>query len=215
MRTNDPAKTAKTIFERLKGRYPAPEPALVHHGAWELLVATVLAAQCTDARVNLVTPEFFRRWPGPAELAKAAQEEVEEVIHSTGFFRNKAKNLLAAARRVVEVFGGQVPRSMAELTSLPGVARKTANIVLSNAFGIFEGIAVDTHVTRLAFRLGLTRSDNPVVIEKDLMPLFPRQGWGDINHYLVLLGREVCRARKPLCGECPLADVCPKNGVRP
>ena len=214
MRTIDRKKTAATVFERLQARYPSPQPALVHEGAWELLVATVLAAQCTDARVNIVTPEFFRRWPGPAELARAEQPEIEAVIHSTGFFRNKAKNLLAAAKRVTEVFGGNVPRTMAELTTLPGVARKTANIVLSNAFGVHEGIAVDTHVTRLAFRLGLTGSDNPVVIEKDLMPLFPQEGWGDINHYLVLLGREICQARTPRCAECPLTDICPRKGVR-
>lgn len=215
MRTSDHKKTAATVFERLKQRYPSPQPALVHEGSWELLVATVLAAQCTDARVNTVTPEFFRRWPGPAELARADVAEIETVIHSTGFFRNKAKNLLAAARRVVDSYQGQEPRTMAELTTLPGVARKTANIVLSNAFGLHEGIAVDTHVTRLAFRLGLTESNNPVIIEKNLMPLFPRQGWGDINHYLVLLGREICQARTPRCAECPLADVCPRKGVRP
>ena len=213
MRTSDRTKTAKTVFERLKRRYPSPKPALDYDGAWGLLVATVLAAQCTDARVNTVTPEFFRRWPGPAELAQAEIADIENVVHSTGFFRNKAKNLKAAAARIMEAFGGSVPRSMAELTTLPGVARKTANIVLSNAFGVFEGIAVDTHVTRLAFRLGLTESDNPVVIEKDLMPLFPKEGWGDINHYLVLFGREVCQARKPRCGECPLADICPRKGV--
>ena len=176
-------------------------------------MATVLAAQCTDARVNTVTPELFRRWPGPAQLAQAAQADLEAVVRPTGFFRNKARNLIGAAQRVMAAYGGQLPRSMAELTTLPGVARKTANIVLSNAFGVHEGIAVDTHVTRLAFRLGLTGSDNPVVIEKDLMPLFPRQGWGDINHYLVLLGREVCQARTPRCGQCPLADVCPRKGV--
>ena len=215
MRTSDRKKTAATVFERLKQRYPSPQPALVHHGAWELLVATVLAAQCTDARVNTVTPEFFRRWPGPAELARADLAEVEAVIHSTGFFRNKAKNLLAAARRVAEVFGGDVPQTMADLTSLPGVARKTENFVLSNAFGLHEGIAVDTHVKRLSYRLGFTDSEDPVRLEQDLMPLFPRDQWGEINHLLVYHGRDTCQARKPACGACPLADICPRKGVRP
>lgn len=207
-------KRAPIIFERLRQRYLATVPALDHTNAWELLVATVLAAQCTDARVNLVTPVLFARWPGPADIAKATQEEVEEVVRSTGFFRNKAKNLIASGRRVTEHFGGEVPRTMAELITLPGVARKTANIVLSNSFGIHEGIAVDTHVTRLAFRLGLTTSDDPVKIERDLMPLYPREHWGEINHMLVYFGREVCDARKPRCQQCELADICPKHGVK-
>lgn len=204
---------AREIFARLRRRYPRTEPALAHHGAWELLVATVLAAQCTDARVNTVTPELFRRWPGPAELARADQAEVEAVVRPTGFFRNKAKNLVAAARRVMDSFGGELPRSMAELTTLPGVARKTANIVLSNAFGIHEGVAVDTHAKRLSFRLGLTKSGDVLVIERDLMDLYPREDWGEVNHLLVYFGREVCQARKPRCAACELADICPKCGV--
>jgi endonuclease-3 len=150
----------------------------------------------------------------PAELTQATQEELEAVIRSTGFFRNKARNLLGAARLVTETYDGQVPRTMAELTGLPGVARKTANIVLSNAFGVHEGIAVDTHVSRLAFRLGLTKSDNPAVIEKDLLPLFPQKSWGDINHYLVFFGREVCTARRPRCPECKLADNLSQGRVK-
>ena len=213
MPKNERPEHAAAVLKRLRLRYPHPEPALDHTGPWELLTATVLAAQCTDARVNKVTPELFRRWPGPAELSRAGQDEIEDVIRSTGFFRNKAKNLKAAATLIMERFGGEVPRSMAELTTLPGVARKTANIVLSNSFGMHEGIAVDTHVTRLAFRLGFTESDNPLVIEKDLMPLFPREAWGDVNHFLVYYGREVCQARKPHCADCILADICPKNGV--
>lgn len=205
---------APIIFERLRARYPETVPALDHHNAWELLVATVLAAQCTDARVNMVTPNLFARWAGPAELATALQGELEEVVRSTGFYRNKAKNLIGAAKRVTEVFGGQVPRTLEELTTLPGVARKTANIVLSNSFGVHEGIAVDTHVTRLAYRLSLTDSDDPVKIERDLMPLFPREQWGEINHLLVYFGREVCPARKPKCGECELSDICPQKGVK-
>jgi len=209
----DKKSRAKTALTRLRGVFPAPESALTWENAWELMVATVLAAQCTDARVNLVTPEFFRRWPDPAALRLAPVAEVEEVVHSTGFFRNKAKNLVAAAALVMDEFGGELPKSMKEMTRIPGVARKTANIVLSNALGVNEGIAVDTHVKRLSYRLGFTDSENPVVIEKDLMPLFPREAWGEINHLLVLFGRAVCKARKPLCGECVLADVCPRRGV--
>lgn len=207
------AQTAKIVFERLRAKYPETVPALDHRNAWELLVATVLAAQCTDARVNMVTPVLFTRWPGPAELAGASQEELEEVVRSTGFFRNKAKNLIGAARRVMDHFDGEVPRTLAELVTLPGVARKTANIVLSNSFGVHEGIAVDTHVTRLAYRLGLTDSDDPVKIERDMMPLFPREQWGEINHLLVFHGRDTCAARKPLCQVCELEDICPKRGV--
>jgi len=205
---------SQAIFSRLAARYPDARPALDFQGAWGLLVATVLAAQCTDARVNLVTPVLFARWPSIADLAGADVADIEEVVHATGFFRNKAKNLKAAATRVMNVYGGAVPQTMAELVTLPGVARKTANIVLGNAFGINEGIAVDTHVTRLAFRLGLTVSDNAVVIERDLMPLFERSQWADINHYLVYFGREVCIARKPKCGECPLKDLCPRKGLQ-
>lgn len=209
----DAALRATVIHDRLRPLFPDPKPALDHRDAYELLVATVLAAQCTDARVNTVTPEFFRRWPDPAALAQAAVGEVEIVVHPTGFFRQKAKNLVAAARILVERHGGRIPASMDELTALPGVARKTANIVLSNALGINVGIAVDTHVRRLSYRLGLTTSENPVIIEKDLMPLFAPEAYGEINHLLVLFGREVCKARRPRCGDCVLNDVCPKHGV--
>jgi endonuclease-3 len=204
---------ATEIHSRLKRRYPAPAPALDWHNAWELLVATVLAAQCTDERVNKVTPHFFERWPDMAALARADVADIEDVVRSTGFFRNKAKNLKAAAGRIMDVYGGEVPRTMADLITLGGVARKTANIVLSNAFGVHEGIAVDTHVKRLSFRMGLTVNTDPVRIEKDLMPLFPREAWGEINHFLVYFGREVCPARSPRCAACELADICPKNGV--
>lgn len=209
----DAAARATLIHARLRTLFPHPEPALTHRNAYELLVATVLAAQCTDARVNTVTPEFFRRWPDPASLAQADVATVEEVVHSTGFFRQKAKNLVGAAKLLVARHGGEIPATMAELTALPGVARKTANIVLSNALGVNEGIAVDTHVRRLAFRLALTTSENPVIIEKDLMPLFPRAAYGEINHLLVLFGRAVCMARKPRCPSCVLDDICPKIGV--
>lgn len=205
---------AQAVFAILAARYPDPAPALTYTDAWSLLVATVLAAQCTDARVNTVTPEFFRRWPSIAALAEADVAEIEEVVRSTGFFRNKAKNLKAAAQRVMAVYGGEVPRTMAELVTLGGVARKTANIVLGSAFGINEGIAVDTHVTRLAFRLGFTESGDAKIIERELMPLFDRSQWADINHFLVYFGREVCDARKPKCAECPLAALCPRKGLK-
>ena len=210
----DTAVRAQTILTRLRDVIARPEPALDFTSAYELLVATVLAAQCTDERVNTVTPEFFRRWPDPATLARADLAEVEGVVHSTGFFRNKAKNLVAAAGLMVARHGGAVPASMQALTALPGVARKTANIVLSNALGVNEGIAVDTHVRRLSFRLGLTASDNPTIIERDLMPLFPREAWGEINHLLVLFGRATCQARKPDCAHCVLGDICPRLGLR-
>ena len=202
-----------TILERLAARYPAPRSQLEADSPWEILVSTVLAAQCTDARVNMVTPELFRRWPGPAELALADQTDLEGVIRSTGLFRSKAKHLIAAARLVVSDYQGRVPETMADLTRLPGVARKTANIVLWGGFGRNEGVAVDTHVKRISFRLGLTRSDRPEIIERDLMSLFPRESWGDLNHRLVWFGREVCLARKPDCPACELADLCPRCGL--
>lgn len=209
----DTAARAREIVARLRPLYPDLAPALIHANAYELLVATVLAAQCTDARVNTVTPEFFRRWPDPEALSRAEVAAVEAVVHSTGFFRQKAKNLVAAARLMVERHHGAVPATMAALTGLPGVARKTANIVLSNALGVNEGIAVDTHVRRLSFRLGLTSSTNPIIIEKDMMLLLPREDWGVVNHLLVLHGRAVCKARKPRCDRCALNDICPKLGL--
>ncbi|MBE6442022.1 MAG: endonuclease III [Desulfovibrio desulfuricans] len=209
---------ARKVLAALQSRYPHPRAQLVYADAWELLVATVLAAQCTDARVNTVTPGLFRRWPGPAELAGATQEELEEVIRPTGFYRNKAKNLLGAARRLRDAFGGVVPRTIAELTSLPGVARKTANVVLFGAYGINEGLAVDTHVKRISYRLGLTEETDPIPIERDLMQLFPREEWGDVNHRMVWFGRDVCDARKPRCAMCEMAAFCPRReppGTRP
>ena len=205
-------KTA-AILERLAARYPAPRSQLDAGTPWEILVSTVLAAQCTDVRVNLVTPQLFRRWPSPAELALAGQAELEEVIHSTGLYRSKAKHLIAAARLIVNEYQGRVPETMPDLLRLPGVARKTANIVLWGGFGRNEGVAVDTHVRRIAFRLGLTLSERPEVIERDLMGLFPRETWGDLNHRLVWFGREVCLARKPACPVCELADLCPRCGL--
>ena len=165
---------ASRVLAALKRRYPSLDMHLAAESAWELLVATVLAAQCTDARVNTVTPELFRRWPGPADLAEASPEDLEEVIRSTGFYHSKAKHLIAAARRVRDVYDGETPRTMADLVTLPGVARKTANVVLWGGYGINEGLAVDTHVKRIAFRLGLTTHTDPVDVERDLMELFPR-----------------------------------------
>ena len=204
---------ARAVYDRLAEHYDPQATALDWTDAWHLLVSTVLAAQCTDARVNTVTPELFRRWPGPKELATADQAELEDVIRSTGFFRNKAKNLIGAANRVEHDFGGELPRTMAEMITIPGVARKTANIVLSTALGVVEGIAVDTHAKRLAFRLGFSESDNPVKVEKDLMAIFDRDLWGGVNHLLVQHGREVCNARTPRCSQCFLTDLCPRHGV--
>ena len=208
---SSPQATARNVLAALQKRYPHPRTHLDAQNAWELLVATVLAAQCTDARVNTVTPELFRRWPTPAALAEAPLEELESVIRPTGFFHSKAKNLLGAARRVRDVFDGQIPKSIEDLVTIPGVARKTANVVLFGAFGINEGLAVDTHVKRIAYRLGLTDETDPIPIERDLMKLFPREEWGDVNHRMVWFGREVCDARKPLCDTCEMLSFCPRR----
>lgn len=207
------AERAKTILARLKAEYPDAHCALDHADAYQLLVATILSAQCTDARVNQVTPEFFARYPEPEELARAEQAEVEELIRSTGFFRNKARSLIGMARALVADHAGDVPRTMEELRDLPGVGRKTANVVLGNAYGINEGITVDTHVTRLSRLLGLTRHDDPVRIEQDLMPLFPREEWALLSHLLIFHGRQVCVARRPRCPDCVVADLCPSAAV--
>jgi endonuclease-3 len=204
---------AGIVLHRLRQAYPRVESALRWKGPWELLVATVLSAQCTDEQVNRVTPALFSRWPGVEDLAEADPRELEQVIRSTGLFRNKARHLVMAARQLRDRFQGQVPDRMEDLVSLPGIARKTANIVLSNGFGRHEGIAVDTHVKRLAYRLGLTEATAPQAVERDLIPLFPRQAWGQINHLLVWFGRDVCRARSPLCPDCRLMDICPRQGL--
>ena len=203
-----PGRTLE-ILDRLTAAYPDARCALDHTDAYQLLVATILSAQCTDARVNLVTPALFAAYPDPAALARARQTDVEKLIQSTGFFRNKAKNLIAMAQAVVAEHGGRVPRTMAELHALPGVGRKTANVVLGNAFGINEGVTVDTHVIRLAGLLGLTRHTDAGKIEQDLMRLIPRDKWTLISDLLILHGRAVCIARRPQCGACVLADLCP------
>jgi len=206
---------AVEILARLKARYPDPSTSLSWSTPWQLLAATILSAQSTDEQVNRVTPELFSRWPTIESMAAADPSIVEQAIRSTGLFRSKAKSLVMAARSLLTEFGGQVPASLNELVTLPGVGRKTANIVLSNAFDRHEGIAVDTHVKRLAFRLGLSQSDKPETVEKDLMRQMPQADWGRLNHLLVWFGRDVCRARQPLCPSCPLNDVCPRNGLPP
>ncbi len=203
------AVRAAEIIARLHTAYPDAKCSLDFRDAFQLLVATILSAQCTDERVNQVTPRLFERFPTPAALASADQAEIEELIRSTGFYRNKAKSILGAARKIVDDFGGTLPQTMDELLTLPGVARKTANVVLSNAFGIIEGIAVDTHVSRLGPRLGLTVETDPQKIERDLMELLPRSAWLFANHALILHGRGICNARKPRCTECTLLELCP------
>jgi len=197
------------IIRRLRQAYPASRTALHFETPLQILVATILAAQCTDERVNEITPILFKKYPTAEALARAKPEELEAIIKPTGFYRNKAKAIIGAARKIVSDFGGQVPDNMEALVSLPGVARKTANIVLSSAFRKAEGIAVDTHVRRLAYRLGLSRQKDANKIEKDLMALVPRADWIDFNYMLVDHGRKICQARKPSCAECFLQDLCP------
>jgi endonuclease-3 len=204
---------ALEILARLKREYPDAKCALNHSNPYQLLVATILSAQCTDVRVNLVTPAFFQAYPDAAALARAAQPDVEKLIQSTGFFRNKARNLIAMAQAVVAEHGGEIPRTMAELHALPGVGRKTANVVLGNAFGINEGVTVDTHVTRLSGLLGLTPHTEAEKIEQDLMKLIPRDQWTLISHLLILHGRTICVARRPQHDRCVLADICPSSGL--
>ena len=203
----------EAILAGLAEHIPHPRCALDHANSYELVVATILSAQCTDVRVNMVTPALFARYPRPADLGAATQEDVEELIHSTGFFRNKAKNLIGMAQRVVEEFGGEIPASMDHLLTLPGVARKTANVVLGECFGIADGIVVDTHVGRLARRMGFTDETDPVKVERDLMKLVPRDQWIATSHRLILHGRSLCDARKPRCDECYLADPCPRIDI--
>ena len=200
---------AAVVLERLLAEYPDAHCALDFANAFELLGATILSAQCTDKRVNMVTPALFARYPEAAALAAADQADVEEIIKSTGFFRNKAKSLIGMAAGLVDRHGGEVPADMDALILLPGVGRKTANVILGNAFGRNDGIVVDTHVTRLSNRLGFVSGTDAVKIERALIPLFPRQRWTMLSHLLIEHGRQVCLARAPRCGDCILADVCP------
>lgn len=205
----DRKKRTAEIIKRLKKAYPDAHCALNHTNPFELLIATILSAQCTDERVNIVTADLFRKYRGPEDFVKVSQQELERDIHSTGFFRNKAKNIKAASQRLIEVYGGEIPRTMAEILTLGGVARKTGNVVLGNAFGIASGVVVDTHVSRLSQRLGLTQEKTPEKIEQDLQELVPKKDWVMFSHWLIFHGRQICQARKPKCLECVLADICP------
>ncbi len=205
----DKKRIADIVLVALEREYPDAHCELDHGNAFELLCATILSAQCTDVRVNMVTPALFAAYPDAASLANARQEDVEEIVRTTGFFRSKAKNLIAMAGALMDRHHGDVPRSIAELVALAGVGRKTANVILGNAFDINEGIVVDTHVQRLSRRFGLTREADAVAIERALMPLFPREKWALLSHLLIWHGRRVCDARKPRCGECVVRDSCP------
>ena len=204
---------ARRVCKALERAYPEATCALLHSDPYQLLVATILSAQCTDARVNMVTPELFRRFPDALSLAAADQGELESLIRSTGFFRAKSRNLMAMARKVAEDHGGVIPRDLESLTALPGVGRKTANVVLGTAFGLASGVVVDTHVKRLARRLGLSSRSTPEQIERDLMEIVPRGQWVDLSHRLIHHGRRVCLARRPRCELCSLEKSCPKIGV--
>lgn len=202
------AQRVARILRALDRAYPDATCALVHRNAFELLIATILSAQCTDERVNIVTRDLFRKYPGPREFAAASREALEEDIRSTGFYRNKAKNIQGASRMILDTFGAEVPQSMEELVALPGVARKTANVVLGVVFGKAEGVVVDTHVFRVSRRLELTESDAPEKIEADLMKLIPKDRWIGFSHQMIHHGRRVCQARKPLCALCPVEPWC-------
>lgn len=209
----DLKKRTAEIIKRLKKAYPDAHCALNHTSPFELLIATILSAQCTDERVNIVTADLFRKYRGPEDFVKASQQELERDIHSTGFFRNKAKNIKAASQRLIEVYGGEIPQTMEEILTLGGVARKTGNVVLGNAFGIASGVVVDTHVSRLSQRLGLTKEKTPEKIERDLQELVPKKNWVMFSHWLIFHGRQICNARKPKCMECVLANICPSYSL--
>ena len=209
MNEDELKERARQVFKDLKKAFPNPRVELDYSKPLELLVATILAAQCTDVRVNMVTPELFARMGTPEAMARANRDEIEALVRTTGFFRNKAKSLHLASRMIVEEFDGWVPNSMDELLKLPGVARKTASVVLGVAYGRAEGVVVDTHVKRISKRLGLTRATDPVKVEVDLMSRLPEETWIDFSHRLILHGRAVCKARRPRCGECLMEDICP------
>jgi endonuclease-3 len=202
-----PARVAE-ILHRLDDRYPDVRCALHHNSAWELLVATILSAQCTDVRVNMVTPILFEKYPTMEHFAALQPEDLEPDIRSTGFFRNKSKSVVGAARKIISDFGGEVPRTIEELLTVPGAARKTANVVLGSWFGIAEGVVVDTHVQRISRRLDLTKNEDPPKIEQDLMRIIPRDKWIDFSHQIIHHGRALCIARKPKCADCPMETLC-------
>lgn len=215
MPTADPRRQrTRRILRKLAKLYPDAHCALDYANPLQLLIATILSAQCTDVRVNLVTPALFARYKTVQDFANADVSELETLIQSTGFFRNKAKNIIACCQRIVAEHGGEVPATLEQLVPLPGVGRKTANVVLGNAFGV-PGITVDTHVGRLSRRMGLTEQDDPVKVERDLMELVPTTEWTLFSHRMIFHGRQICEARKPRCAECRLADVCPRVGVDP
>lgn len=211
---SDKKRRTLEIIERLRKEYPDARCALNHGSAFELLVATILSAQCTDERVNIVTETLFRKYRAPQDYLEVEQIELEQDIRPTGFFRNKAKSIQGATRKIVENFGGEIPQTMEEMLTLNGVARKTANVVLGNAFGIASGVVVDTHVARLSQRLGLTENVLPEKIEKDLSQLVAEKDWIMFPHWLIFHGRKICQARKPKCEICILNDICPKIGVQ-
>lgn len=202
------AQRVTKILALLDQLYPDVTCALYHRSAWELLVATILSAQCTDARVNMVTPGLFAKYPTIRDFANVSPDELGQDIRSTGFFNNKAKNIIGAAQRILTAFGGQVPRTMEDLLTVPGAARKTANVVLGTAFGIASGVVVDTHMVRLANRLDLSKNTDPVKIERDLMEIIPPEKWILFSHQMIHHGRGLCEARKPKCAECPMNSLC-------
>jgi len=208
-----PGAQAARVLRRLKADYPEVRCALSHRSPFQLLIATILSAQCTDTRVNRVTRDLFRKYRTPAMFAKAPRKDLEACILSTGFYHNKAKNIKACSLILLEQHDGQVPRDMERLVALPGVGRKTANVVLGTAYGLTSGIVVDTHVGRLGRRLGLTRETNPVKVERELMTQLPKKEWIDFSHRMIFHGRAVCKARKPLCDRCSMQPFCPQHGV--
>lgn len=211
----DKKNQARKVVNALRRSYPVAECALEHDSAYQLLTATILSAQCTDERVNATTPALFAKYPTAADLAASKQKDVEAIIRPLGFFRAKAENIRGMAKKLVDDFGGELPQTLDELTSLPGVGRKTANVVLGTWYGIASGVVVDTHVKRISGLLGLTTSKNPEIIERDLMAVLPKKEWINYSHRVIHHGRAICIARRPKCAECPLLKICPRVGLAP
>lgn len=208
-------KHARKVVTRLRRHYPVAECALLHDTPFQLLAATILSAQCTDQRVNMVTPKLFKKYPTAETMAKATTKQLEKIVQSLGFFRAKAKNLRGMALKVVNEYEGELPKTVEDLITLPGVGRKTANVLLGTAYGIDSGVVVDTHVRRISNLLGLTESQNPEIIERDLMAVIPKKEWINYSHRLIHHGRQICIARRPRCTECPLLKICPRVGLAP